>query len=76
MTNDLPLFNRRRRVRTYVNERMKTCDHEAWQHDMEEMSRLDLGRTFEANDQRIPAPARSEIDEIMHRMGKRSPATN
>ena len=38
MTNDLPLFNRRRRVRTYVCQRMKTCDHERWQHDMEEMS--------------------------------------
>ncbi|MGO9110836.1 MAG: [Fe-Fe] hydrogenase large subunit C-terminal domain-containing protein [Thermoguttaceae bacterium] len=74
LTNDLPMFNRRRRVRTYVNERMKTCDHERWQHDMQEMSRLDLSRSFQANDQRIPAPARSEVDEIMHRMGKRFPA--
>ncbi len=73
LTNDLPLFNRRRRVRTYVTERMKICDHERWQHDMEELSRLDLSRTFQADDQRMPAPARSEIDEIMHRMGKRGP---
>jgi signal transduction histidine kinase/iron only hydrogenase large subunit-like protein len=71
LTNDLPMFNRRRRVRTYVNERMKVCDHERWQHDMQEMSHLDLSRSYQANDQRIPAPARSEVDEIMHRMGKR-----
>jgi signal transduction histidine kinase len=41
---------------------------------MEEMSRLDLSRSFQADDQRIPPPARGEIDEIMHRMGKRVPA--
>ena len=74
LTNDLPLFNRRRRVRIYVNSRMKTCDHESWQHDMQEMSRLDLSRTFLANDQRIPVPARGEVEEIMHRMGKWVPA--
>ncbi|MEI8374375.1 MAG: [Fe-Fe] hydrogenase large subunit C-terminal domain-containing protein [Planctomycetota bacterium] len=74
LTNDLPLFNRRRRVRTYVNARMKTCDHECWQHDMQEMSRLNLSRTFQANDQRIPVPAHGEIEEIMHRIGKWVPA--
>jgi signal transduction histidine kinase/iron only hydrogenase large subunit-like protein len=74
VTNDLPMFSRRRRVRTYVKQHMKTCDHERWQHDMQEMSRLDLSRTFLPHDQRIPAPARSEVEEIMHRMGKRFPA--
>jgi len=74
LTNDLPMFNRRRRVRSYVNERMKTCDHQRWQYDMQEMSRLDLSRSYEANDQRIPSPARSEVDEIMLRMGKRCAA--
>ena len=74
LTNDLPMFNRRRRVRTYVNERMKTCDHERWQYDIQEMSRLDLSRSYRANDQRIPAPARGEVEEIMLRMGKRCAA--
>ncbi len=74
LTNNLPLFNRRRRVRTYVNQQMKTCDHERWQHDMEEMSRLDLSRRYQANDQRLPAPEHGEIEAIMLRMGKRFPA--
>ena len=33
---------------------MKISTTSAWQNDMEEMSRLDLSRTFHANDQRIP----------------------
>jgi len=74
VSNDLPLFNRRRQVRSYVNHRLQHCDRERWQRDMEEMSRLDLSRSFQADDQRIPPPARGEIDEIMHRMGKRVPA--
>jgi len=71
VSNDTPLFNRRRRVRAYVNGRLQTCDRERWEREMEEMSQLDLSRTFQADDQRIPLPARSEVDDIMHRLGKR-----
>ena len=70
MTTDLPLFNRRRRVRNYVCERMNTLDQAAWLKNMERLGKLDLHRRFHANDQRIPTPPRGELTAILHRMGK------
>jgi iron only hydrogenase large subunit-like protein/nitrogen-specific signal transduction histidine kinase len=74
VTSDLPLFNRRRHVRTYVCHRINALDQAEWRKNMEQLEDLDLSRTFHANDQRIPVPARSELTAIMHRMGKLSPA--
>ena len=74
ISNELPLFNRRRHVRTYVCHRIKTLDQKRWLKDMERMSRLDLSRGFHANDQRIPMPAKEELAAIMQRMGKHTPA--
>jgi anti-sigma regulatory factor (Ser/Thr protein kinase) len=74
ITNDSPLFSRRRQVRMYVCHRMKMLDRAAWLKNMERFKGLDLSRTYQPNDQRIPTPARSELTVIMHRMGKYSPA--
>jgi iron only hydrogenase large subunit-like protein/nitrogen-specific signal transduction histidine kinase len=74
LTNDLPLFNRRRHVRNYVCHRMKNLDQAAWLKNMERMGHVPLEREFDAHDQRIPPPAKSELTAIMHRMGKFSPA--
>jgi signal transduction histidine kinase len=71
--SDLPLFNRRRHVRTYVCHRMQELDRERWQQDLDGLADLDLRRTYHANDQRIPIPAKSQLTAIMHRMGKFSP---
>jgi signal transduction histidine kinase len=73
LSNDLPLFSRRRHVRNHVNKRMKQLDRGQWQRDIEALDRLDLSRTFVADDQRIPVPAHDEIDAIMQRMGKHDP---
>ncbi len=62
VTSDLPLFNRRRHVRTYVCHRMNDLDRAQWQQDMERLADLDLRRTYHANDQRIPAPAQQRPD--------------
>jgi nitrogen-specific signal transduction histidine kinase/iron only hydrogenase large subunit-like protein len=74
VTSDLPLFNRRRHVRTYVCHRINGLDKAEWQNNMDLLDDLDLGRTYHANDQRIAVPARSDLTAIMHRMGKLSPA--
>jgi signal transduction histidine kinase len=71
--NDLPLFNRRRRVRRHVCWRMEEVDPARWHDDMEAFGGLDLSRRFTADDQRIPSPAGTEIAAIMARMGKRNP---
>lgn len=74
VSSDLPLFNRRRHVRTYACHRIKQLDREKWQQNVESFDDLDLRCTYRANDQRIPTPARSELTAIMHRMGKFSPS--
>ena len=71
--NDLPLFGRRRLVRRYVCRRMDMLDQWHWHEDMERLADLDLSRTFLPNDQRIPTPVRTELDEILGRMGKHGP---
>lgn len=74
VTGDLPLFNRRRHVRTYVCHRVDRLDRAKWQEDMDCLADLDLRREYSANDQRIPIPDKNELTAIMHRMGKFSPA--
>ena len=71
--NTLPLFSRRRLVRRYVCERMESLDQWHWQENLRRAETLDLSRAFEANDQRIPAPAADRLREVMARMGKESP---
>ena len=74
VTGDMPMFNRRRRVRTYVCHRIKHLDEEQWKQYMDWLNDLDLSRSYTANDQRIGVPAREELTAIMHRMGKFTPA--
>jgi signal transduction histidine kinase/iron only hydrogenase large subunit-like protein len=73
VSNDLPLFGRRRLVRQYVCRRMEMLDQWHWHEDMEKALDLDLSRSFDPCDQRIATPARNALAEIMARMGKLSP---
>ncbi|NLE58317.1 MAG: histidine kinase [Planctomycetes bacterium] len=73
ITNDLPLFNRRRHMRKYFSKRIESLDLARWHEDMERFSDLDLSRSYAANDQRIPTPADEQLNQILIRMGKLSP---
>lgn len=73
ITNDLPLFSRRRQVRHYVRQRMEALDQWHWHEDMQRAADLDLSRSFAANDQRIPTPGKVEFIDVMARMGKFTP---
>ncbi len=73
ISNDLPLFNRRRHMRRYFSKRIESLDLARWHEDMERFSGLDLHRSYVANDQRIPTPADEQLNQILIRMGKLSP---
>jgi signal transduction histidine kinase len=73
INNELPLFNRRRRVRKYVCQRMDDLDRADWHTCMDQLADLDLSRRFTADDQRIPPPARTDLAAIMARIGKLRP---
>jgi iron only hydrogenase large subunit-like protein/nitrogen-specific signal transduction histidine kinase len=73
ITNDLPLFNRRRHMRKYFCRRLESLDLARWHEDMERFGHLNLRRIYLPNDQRIPTPADEKLDDILARMGKLSP---
>ncbi len=71
--NTLPLFSRRRLVRRYVCGRLESLDQRHFHENLFKAEQVDLSREFEADDQRIPAPAADKLREVMARMGKESP---
>jgi signal transduction histidine kinase len=52
---------------------MAEFDEPQWQADLARFADLDLSRTFEANDMRIPAPSEDELRAILERLGKLDP---
>ncbi|WP_462319300.1 [Fe-Fe] hydrogenase large subunit C-terminal domain-containing protein [Marinilabilia sp.] len=63
-------FNRRSQVIKYVKKRLKDFDYEKWQQQIESFSDLDLSQSFKEQDQRLPYPEESEIQRVLHEMGK------
>jgi len=73
VTNQAPLFSRRRLVARYVKDRLARFDSARWRSDMARFEELDLSRGFAPSDRRLPGPSRDELNEILARMGKRAP---
>jgi C4-dicarboxylate-specific signal transduction histidine kinase len=73
ISNDLPLFRRRRAVRNYVCTRMEMLDQWHWHEDLRRAEELDLSRGFMPNDQRIPTPAPGRLREVLIHLGKFGP---
>ncbi len=72
VNSDLPLFNRRRHVRLFASERVRTLDSEIWNRAMTDLDTLDLSRRFQPNDQRVAPPAAETLAKILRRLGKHS----
>ncbi len=63
-------FMRRSQVIKYVNKRLKGIDLVTWQEQIEMFHTLDLSRRFKPQDKRLPYPEESEIQRVLHEMGK------
>jgi len=74
MSVDTPLFSRRARVSDYVRRRAATGDLDQAAEDLAAFADLDLVRAFKADDMRLTPPSDEEIQEILERIGKASPA--
>lgn len=72
MTTTAAKFSRRNRISRYVREQCAERDEAAWQDAMAACASVNLHRTYQANDQRIPPPSEEEMADIMARMGKHS----
>lgn len=63
-------FRRRSLVKQYAEKRVESLDKKQWQADMDRWSKLDLTRSFAANDQRLPEPSPEAITEVLKIIGK------
>lgn len=73
INNFIPMYKRRQKVSSYVNNKIKKIDEKKWQDEVQKYKDLDLSCSFEANDQRIDPPSEEKIEEILERMGKKGP---
>ena len=63
-------FRRRSLVKQYAEKRVEALDKKQWQSNMERWSKLDLSRSFRANDQRLPEPSPEAVIEVMKIIGR------
>lgn len=63
-------FRRRSLVKQFAERRVEALDKDQWNRDMERWARLDLSRTFTANDRRIPEPPEEAVDEVLKIIGR------
>lgn len=54
----------------YANKRLQNFFRVEWYDNLQKFMELDLTRTFTADDQRLPAPSRDRILEILAELGK------
>lgn len=71
--SELPLFNRRRRVREFVRSRLAHLDMKQWAENLRQFAEADLSRHYQADDQRIIPPPPDELAAVLARMGKLRP---
>ncbi len=69
-TNKDSIYKKKNRIAEYVRQKLENLDTEKWNENFEKYSKLDLTRTFEPMDRRLPLPSEDEIQAVLRRMGK------
>jgi iron only hydrogenase large subunit-like protein len=65
-------FAKKARIIGYANRKMSELDKEQWQAYLDEYSKLDFSRHFQARDMRSLRPPNEQIKEVLYQMGKYS----
>jgi signal transduction histidine kinase len=72
--NDLPFFARRSAVSRYVSGRIKDSTQEERKEFYGKLlKKLNMKVSFEKDDHRLPMPSKTEIEEILAKLGKFKP---
>jgi signal transduction histidine kinase len=74
MSTNLPHFGRRARVSQYVRQRLATTDIPTWSQAVNDASSLDLSRSFQPRDMRLPVPSPEDLTRLLAELGKTEPA--
>ena len=67
-------FFKRAQISKFVKQKLEKLDHEAWEKDVQLYETLDLSQKFSERDRRYELPEDTEIEKVLNRMGKTSPA--
>ncbi|MBN2348775.1 MAG: 4Fe-4S binding protein [Bacteroidales bacterium] len=70
-TNRGNTFLREHHIIKYANKRLRNFFRHEWHNELMEYSSLDLSRTFKENDQRLPAPSKEKIDDVLKLLGRK-----
>jgi two-component system NtrC family sensor kinase len=65
-------YNRRARVSSYAQEKMKTLDVKKWNAEIEEFSGIDLSTRFHPEDHRVEEMLEDDVRDILVSMGKKT----
>ena len=63
-------FAKKARIIGYANRKMSTLDKKLWQESLDEYSKLDFTRKFQARDMRAVRPPAEQIKDVLYNMGK------
>lgn len=74
MSHKYQFFHKRKNISNFAKRKSDELDRELWNKNLETYLKLDLSRTFEADDQRFPnPPGRDEIQAVLRQLGKKVP---
>ena len=67
-------FLRQSQLIKYVQKRLKTLDSYAWEASITEYASLNLERSFKVDDQSLPIPSESQLNQILEEIGQQNPS--
>jgi len=67
-------FLRQSQLIKYVQKRLKTLDRYAWEASITEYASLNLERSFKVDDQSLPIPSESQLNQILEEIGQQNPS--
>jgi len=71
MTKGVPKLVKRMKINNYVNNKLSNLSDEKWNNEKKEFSNINLSRTFEPKDRRLPKPEKNEIQKVLVSMQKK-----
>ncbi len=74
MSSKHQFFHKRKNISNFAKRKYDELDKKQWKQDIETYLKLELFRTYEANDQRFPnPPQKEEIRAVLAELGKMVP---
>ena len=66
-------FERKTQISRYARQKLSELEHDEWLHSMNEFRDIDVSRSFQRDDRRMPIPSDDQINRVLASMGKFSP---